>query len=164
MTVYIPDPGGWWTPARASELDVAARIHTATGWVELDDEENGYVLAAESFGERSVTHRKTEITSEFVGGSYVTRSVREQITETLSLYVYGINAMQLDDRIDVVTDALEQLNYQMVVRFGNSQETYTCSPADYTVTTKQEFRHATMAQIKATVPRLPATTRAQVHY
>ena len=143
-------------------LDVSARIETPTGWIELEDEDNGYALAADSFATAAVSHRKSEISSEWLEGTFVTRSVRENITETVAVYVTGDSPHQLRTRLSALTDGFDQLQYKMTVRFGNAEETWSCWVSDYTTSTKVEMRFATMALVTATVPRLPAAALTKV--
>lgn len=143
-------------------LDLSAQIQAPGGWLDLEDEANGYWLHNESFKQSSVTHRKTDISSEWVEGSFTTRGVRENVVEQVSVYVQGATPYQLQTRLKALTDALEQLTFQMVVRFGDSQQTWTCEMADYTVVTQQEYRFATMALVQANVPRLPGAALIQV--
>lgn len=144
-------------------LDVTAKIQTPTGWLELEDEANGYTLSADSFASSAVSHRKVEVSSEWMEGTFVVRSVRENVTETVSVFVTGATPAELSDRLLALTDGFDQLNYAMVVRFADAQETWSCQVADYTTSTKAELRHATMAQVTATVPRLPSVVRAKVY-
>jgi hypothetical protein len=55
----------------------------------------------------------------------------------------------------VLTDALEQLSYQVIVSFGVSQQIWDCTVADYAVSTTKEFKFAKFGIVTATVPRLP---------
>jgi hypothetical protein len=143
-------------------LDVQASLQTTTGWLDLDDAAAGYELGSDSFSEKSISHRKTEVANEWVEGSYVSRSVRDNIGEVVSVYIIADTPYDLAVKVDRITSAFDQLSYQMIVRFADSQETWDCSLADYTVSTKQEMRFATMALVKATVPHLPTVTRVQV--
>ena len=144
------------------DLDCSARIMTPTGWIELADRAGGYELGPDAFTQAAVSHRKSEISSEWLEGTFVTRSVRENVTETVSVYVYGDSPYELATRLDALTDGFDQLQYSMVVRFGDAQHEWDCWVADYTIATRQEMRFATMALVSAQVPRLPAAARTQV--
>jgi hypothetical protein len=145
------------------DLDVAASIETPTGWLDLEDEASGYELSYDSFSAQAVSHRKTVLQSEWIEGSFITRSVRENITEKVSVYVRGDTPFMLAERLARLTDGFDQLSFAMVVRFADSQETWSCSTSEYTISTKQEMRFATMALVSADVPRLPTLDRVQVY-
>ena len=144
------------------ELDVGATILTPTGWVNLEDEAGGYWLAADSFTESVTSHRKTEIDSEWMEGSFISRGVQAVVVEKVSVYVKGATPYQLAARLKRLTDGFNQLAFSMVVRFGDNQETWDCNLSDYTLSAKQEMRFATMVLVNASVPRQPTVVRAQV--
>lgn len=144
------------------DLDLECSIEGPAGWIVLEDEANGYSLESSSFGEASTTHRKTEVSSEWIEGSFVVRSVRENVTETLAVYVTGATPYELATRLAALTNALEQNSFILTTRWGNLAETYYCSVADYKVTASQPLRFATMALVTATVPHLPTVGRSMV--
>lgn len=143
-------------------VDIAFSIHGPGGWIDLEDLEGGYEVHKDTRATQSVTFRKQEISSPYVEGTFTNEAVRENVTEPLVIYVYGDSAFELDARVSAVTDALEQLQYEIKAQIGNLEETWTCSTADYAVETSQEFIHATMALIRAQVPRLPTVVKAEV--
>ena len=145
------------------QLDLSARLETPTGWVELEDEANGYCLSAESFTNSVVNHRKIEVQSEWMEGTYVARSVRDNVQEIVAVWVSGNTPNDLSNRIQVLTDGFDQLNYQIITRFGDDQTTWKCFVAGYTIATKIEMRFATSALLTATVPRLPSVNRMKVY-
>lgn len=143
-------------------LDVAASLESPTGWISLQNPVNGFELSAESFSEHATSHRKTDVSSEWIEGTFTTRSVRENTSEKVSVYVQADTPFLLAQKVKTVTDAFDQLSFGMVVRFADCQETWVCHTSEYTIDTKQPFRFATMALINATVPRLPSCSRVQV--
>ena len=143
-------------------LDVSAKILTPTGWIELENETGGYTLASDSFTDRSISYRKTEIESEWIEGTFISRAVRGSVTEKVSVYVSATTPYGLELALKRLTDGFSQLSFSMIVRFGDNQETWNCNLAEYTVSTKQEMRFATMALVNATVPRAPTVARVQV--
>lgn len=137
-------------------LSVSAKLETASGWVDLDDPVTGYELEATSFADKTSTLRKTEVSSRYVAGTFVVAAVRENITETVAVWVSGDTHVAFDARLAALEDAFSQLSYRMMVRFDDSARYWTCMPADYSVNTQREYRHARTGLIKASVPRLPA--------
>lgn len=130
----------------------------------------GVDMHAESFAQRQVSHRKKEITSPWVGGSFVTLSVREQVQEQVSFWVDGEDHLGTDpgkslqqrmqERLDLLCSALDQLSYAVDVSIGDQVYRWDCSVADYTIETNQPMLEATLALVKATIPRSPSAVRS----
>jgi hypothetical protein len=139
-----------------NDIGLAVSIQTLTGWLDLQDPAGGYLVDAAAFGEHSVSHRKVEVSSGWMEGTFISRSVKDNISESLVIQVAGSDAVQLRARVMALTDAFEQITYQVVVAFGLDQQIWACTVADYQVSTSREFRHRNMAVVKATVPRLPS--------
>ena len=128
----------------------------------------GIELHAESLNQRAISHRKTEIVSKWVAGSFVTQSVREEVIEQVSFYVDGRNdygfwpdkspQYRLQKRLDQLESALCQLSYAMELRIGDLVYHWDCSVAGYTIQTDQPLLAATMALVKAQIPRSPNAT------
>lgn len=143
-------------------LDVAFAIQAPSGWVELEDPANGYEAHKETRAEQGVSWRKQEISSTFVEGTFVNDAVKENVTETLAIYVDAHTPYELAVRVKVLTDALSQIRYQVRMRSGNLLETWDCAVADYTVQTPQEMINSRMAVVRASVPRRPTVVTALV--
>ena len=140
----------------ANELNLSVSIETANGWLDLEDEAGGYTVDATAFAERSVSHRKVESSSGWMEGTYVSRSVKENVNETVAVQVTGATASELKKRTNDLVAAFEQLSYQMIVSIDDDQEIWSCTVADYAITTSQAFMFSRMAIVKATVPHLPS--------
>lgn len=145
-----------------ADLDIAMAIQAPSGWVELENLPGGYQVHKESRAEQATSWRKQEISSNFVEGTYVNDAVRENVTETVAVYVYGPTSFDLQARVKVLTDAFSQIRYSMRFRDGNLLTTWDCGVADFTVQTPQEMINATMAVVRAQVPRRPSVTTAKV--
>lgn len=145
-----------------TDLDVAFELETAIGWVQLEDFENGYELHREAFSTKSVSHRKTEVPGEWIEGTPVSRSLRDSIVEDLSVWVGGETHFVMRERLKVITDALESLSYRARYRVEDYQETWTCTPADYTLESEQAFVVAKVVLVRAKVPRYPSALIEQV--
>lgn len=139
-----------------SDIDVSFQLLTPTGWIELEDPENGYELERGSFATRSVSHRSNIVNSEWVAGSYASRSVRDNITEDVSFYVGGATTFECRTRMQAVLEGFEALTYQAIMRIEDYQETWTCIPADYTLESDQPLIAATLVLVRAKIPRHPA--------
>lgn len=139
---------------RASDLDLQIKIFSATGWIDLEDGRH-YEVHKDTLATRQITHRQRTVTSEFIEGSFAATSVRENVNEALVIKVSGTSHYEWKRYIAKLTDALEQLTYQMMVRVEDATEYWDCQPANYSIETQQEFLHARLGVVRATVPRLP---------
>lgn len=145
-----------------ADLEVFASILTPTGWIELEDEPNGYWLHKDAFAKKAVSHRKREVSSEWVAGTFVADAVRENVIEDVVVYVQGRTPYEMRQRLDALTDGFDQLSYKMTLTEGDLEETWQCNLADYSIECGQEFRLARLAIVRASVPRLPGVTTRQV--
>lgn len=148
----------------AELLDVAAAVHTPSGWVELEDEANGYELHAESFTSRAVQQRTVNSPGEWISGTFARRSTKENVTEPVSILVDGAGShFAYATRMKVLRDAFDQTSYTFRVRFGDVLETWVCTmPADYTESCEQPFRFATTGILRVQVAHLPDVTIVEV--
>ena len=146
----------------ANDLDVHAEIETPTGWLELEDIANGYELHAESFSQRQVQSRKVEADGEWANGSYTVRATVGNVVETVSVWVKAPSPFDLAERLDPLLAGLHQLQFRFRVTTGNLREEWVCQYSDYTIESDQNLRFATLALVKAQVPRLPDLVRTMV--
>ena len=137
-------------------------INTSLGWLELEDPAGGYELHKDALATQQTTWRKQEVESPWVEGTFVNRAVRGNVPEAVVVWVAGSTPFELDQRVSAFTEAIGQLQFQIRVQIGDLLETWTCFPGDFTVETQQEYRFATIALVRATIPRLPTTTKVQV--
>lgn len=146
-----------------SDIDVAVAINTAAGWLELEDEANGYELEASTRNEESVTWRKRTIEAEWVEGGFTVAAVKANVVETVAVWVaHPTSPFTLEERIRALTDGFEQLRYTMRWVWGDLQELWNCQPADYRITRNGPYMAATKALVTAQVPRLPSVVRSQL--
>lgn len=138
-------------------LPVQARIITSGDSIELQTAP--YRLEAAAFGERQVSHRKTEQKNRYVEGTFISDAVRENVMETVNVFVDGGSARGLRLAVDRLTEAFEEISYTIRQVFDDNIENWNCFLADYTIRTPHEFRFSTKALVTAQVPRLP-----QVYY
>lgn len=137
-----------------TDLDLKVLIETSTGWVDLSDDQS-YAIEASSFGDSTVSWRKQETSNTWVEGSYVSSAVREDVTESLAVWVYGENRYEHEMLKQKLTDALGQLQYRIMLRREEAVVYWLCEPADYTVTSGHEMQHARLALVKASISRKP---------
>lgn len=149
----------------AEELTLEAAVLTAGGsWLELEDPANGLRLHSESFSSREVRHRTQMADGVWVDGSFAQRATRENVTEQVSVWIDGEgSAFLYATRAKAVKDAFNQLSFSFRVRFGDLQETWVCpAPSDYTESTDQPLRFATMGTLRFQVMHLPDVTLEEV--
>lgn len=138
------------------EIPISCRLQTTEDWLELNDGD-GYVLAKESFADRQVSKRKTLARSPYLEGDFAVNALRETVTETLVLYVYGSSSFDCKAKLLVLTEALDQIEYRLVLRTDNVWEVWFCQSANYRIETAQELLHARMAKVTVELPRHPVT-------
>ena len=143
-------------------LDVSLVLNAPAGPLELQNPAGGYELHADSFAQRAVTWRQQDVEGMWLEGTYTSSAVRANVTEAVVVWVEGADPDELNNRIDALVNGIQQLRYTFDLTIGNSKETWTCMPADYTIEASQPLRFATMATVRATVPRLPTLTRVKV--
>ena len=145
-----------------SDIVLGLQIETPSGWLELEDEAGGYSLHSETRAPSRSPARKKSINSEWVPGTFVTRSVDENVTESVSVWVTGASQFELRTRLQRPAGRAGQLSYQMRFTTGDVRETWECQVADYAIQTDQPMLIATWALVKAQIPRLPNPTIEQV--
>ena len=143
-------------------LGVSVVVETPTGPLEVEDPANGYWLHKDSFASKSVTFRKLDLEGDYVEGADVLRAVRGNTTESLVIFVKGASHFEMATRVKILTDAFEQLQFGITRIIGNAQEVWSCRTSQYAIETEQAFQHATLAIVRAQVPRLPSVTLSEV--
>lgn len=134
-------------------LLVGCRITTSGGWIDLM--KPPYRLSADAFAEQQVSWRRSDVSSPFVEGSWTVNAVRENVTETLDVWVRCEDTSALAVAVEELLAALSQLNYGIELTFDNVRSFYQCYVADVAVKSPREFRFSRMAQVSAQVPRHP---------
>jgi hypothetical protein len=142
-----------------SDLTVQAVLTGPLGTLTLDGTNaDAYELHIDTKSEIAVSWRKQEASNEWVEGSFTTSAVRENVVETLAVWVNATTSALLEQRTVALVKFLGQLRYTVALTIDGVTHTWTCSPAEYTVSTKHEFQHARTALVTAKVPRLPRKT------
>lgn len=143
-------------------LDVSVVVEAPTGPLEVEDPANGYWLHKDSFASKGVSFRKLDLEGDYVEGADVLRAVPGNVTETLAVFVKGETNYELLTRVKVLTDAFHQLQFTITRVTGNAQEVWSCRTSQYSIETEQAFQHATLAIVRAQVPRLPSVALSEV--
>lgn len=140
-------------------LDFAVSITTPGGLLQLEDPLNGYSVHRESLGTTTNGLRRQEISNPYVEGTFVPQAVRDNVTETLSVWIEGATFAEVDERVDRFISGLSQMQYLVAVRMETLTTTWRCLPADYSIEFSGEQRFSRLALVKAQVPRLPSMTK-----
>jgi hypothetical protein len=120
---------------------------------------NGYELEATTRGEMAVSLRKQQVENPYTEGTYTVNSVRQNVTETVAVWVYAPDHSTLERRLQVIKDYVIQPAWTLVWGLPGLTETWNCQSSEYTISSGREFKVATMALIKLAVDRLPTLTR-----
>lgn len=138
-----------------SDLDLSCTISSPAGGT-LNLQSSGvYKLEASTLNDKQVQHRKIIAKNPYVEGEFVVASVRENVTETLAVWVYATTAAILRTRLDALTACFDQVQYAVVFRDDTITETWAAQAADYSIKSSGPLRVARMALVSAQVPRRP---------
>lgn len=135
-------------------MDLEVRATTAGDWLYLN--EGIFRVAADSFAEEATSWRRTDVTNPFVEGTWTVNALRENVTESLSLWVRGDRYTSTQQGIELLKATFSQINYVLQVSFDGERRTYTCYVGDFSVKASRELRHAKMANFTVQIPRHPA--------
>ena len=114
-----------------------------------------YKVAKGSFENSAVQFRRDEVTNPFLEGKFTVNALRDNVMETLAIYVYADDLATLNTRVDALTDAVRSNQFLVKVTLDNSSRVWLCYAADYAVNTQMEFLHSRMALVTVTLPRHP---------
>lgn len=142
-----------------SDLELIVKAETETGWLYLEDEENGYSLHAESHREQAVTHRTQKTDNIWAEGELVTAKARNNVMEPVTVWVTGQTPFEYQARMEVLEAVFEQLHYRIMWRLGDAVEWWSCQVSDYTRHQEREHMHATTGYLSIQVSRQPRVTR-----
>ena len=139
---------------RPGFLNISMKVSTPLEWLELNDGSD-LVLAKETFSEATIGKRKTEATNPYLEGSHTVAALREEVVETVAIYVYGTDHFATALKVRVITDAFDQMEYRIIFNVENAWTVWWCGSANYRIDTSQELLHAKMAKVTLEVPRHP---------
>lgn len=144
------------------DLTISMQISTPEEWLELNDGQD-LVLAKETFSETTVGKRKTEATNPYLEGSHTVSALREEVVETVAIYVHGSDHFATALKVRVITDAFDQNEYRIIYSVeGEKWEVWWCGSANYRIDSSQELLHSRMAKVTFEVPRHPVTQLTNV--
>lgn len=156
---YRPVPyqkGGAVEPPKPKFVDsFGVEITYGAAWIDLNDLLN-YRVSAEAFGTKAQVLRRITTTSPYFDGTFLIHSTKENITESVTVFVYGVSQNHVTENLLQLEELFSQPAYRIRVRMEDHMETWTCQPGDYTIERTHVYMHNTMAAFKAQVPRMPS--------
>lgn len=126
-------------------------------WLIVNDGQT-YRVAKGSFENSAVQFRRDDVTNAFLEGKYTINALRENVTETLAVYVYGSTHAEVMSAVKSLTDAVSQIRFYMEINIGNVVKGWNCYASDYTVNITHELLHAKMALVNVQIVRDPVET------
>lgn len=137
-------------------------------WLNLNDG-NVYRVAADSIGSQATSWRRTEAQSPYVEGKFLIHAVKDMSSVNLTVWVSGYpqnthsaGQNQLQTNIDALINPFEQMSYQVKYTAGDTQITWDCQTADYSVEVTKDYLYAMYVPVKFTIPRFPTVTRSSI--
>lgn len=119
----------------------------------------GYYITRDGIGPGGVEWEKQHADSIFVDGSYMVARKKQMQVIPFSVWVKATSADQLHDRINVLTEALEQWEYYMTVTIDGIDYTWTCETADYEIGDGGAWQdlelRSYVQKVSAQIPRFP---------
>lgn len=136
-------------------ISLSLLLQSGSNWIELEDPDGGYQLHAETFSNRQVSHKKVEVSSDWVEGTYTQRSLRNNVNENVSVWVQGSSTVEMMQRVRRLTDTFDQPSFKIYWQVDGYREGWSCQAADYTIESSQPMLFARQVLVKANIPRLP---------
>ena len=127
-------------------------------WVDLNDSLNFKVAGGTTRENSAVQWRRIIATSPIYDGQYLVHAVKDQIRETMGIYIYSGSQTELAANIQTLENLFSQFSYQIRWTFDDRQEIWDCQAADYSWSRGHVWTHRNMAQFTAEVPRMPDVT------
>jgi hypothetical protein len=153
MTDFQPGPVTVYPELTLSNFDV--EISNGTKWVTLNDHFK-YRVGAESFKQQNHPRRRISVTSPIYDGTFETHSVKENVDETVEVFVVGQSNNEVTENLLSLIDLFEQSRYSIRRRFDDHRETWSCLPAEYNVDRSFVNAHNVRAVVTFNFPRFPA--------
>jgi len=123
-------------------------------WVAVSDGRD-YYMGPEDFGDKAYQMRRITAQSPFFDGTYLVHSVKENVSETLSIHVLGSSQNQVTENILLLEEIINQPSFRIRMTMGDHRETWKCQRADYTIQRGHVMMHSTRAVMKIQVSRFP---------
>ena len=144
-----------------ADVTLSVKLYTgASTFIDLNT--SPYRIADGSFAQQSVQHRRKTASSPFLEGEYVVSSLRQNVTEQLSVYVSGVSQYATQTAVVALQNGLEQTQFTVVKRLNNMQTTWSCYASDYTMQSNRALTNANLIQVQIQLIRDPIETIVSV--
>lgn len=137
----------------------SAEISYGSQWVDLNDTDRFQIAADGTRDNVTKTWRKVTAQSPFLGGTYLIHAVPELVSETVGLWIRGVDQAALAEAVSLAETLFTQFSYRIRWVFDGYRETWDCQLADINISQSQVWAHNMMAKAQFTVPRMPEVTR-----
>lgn len=93
----------------------------------------GYYIQRDSFGPGDTSFRRTETSSLYLAGTYLTHAVKDQQKSEMKVRVQGSNQSDLYSKMNALAKAMEQFSFTMKIYINGILYQFQCDASDYTV-------------------------------
>lgn len=138
----------------AGHLCIQAFVQHPTGWIALNDWTTTR-LAGDSLGSQDVRHRVQKVTSPYIEGQFTVTALRDEVGESLSVWVKAPTLSELRSDLATIAEALDQPSYKVALWMGDHWAVWFASAADYRIEMSPPMLHERMAKLTATINRYP---------
>lgn len=135
-------------------LNLSVVVSVPAGTLELNDRVT-YRIADGSFAEQSVSKRRQEASNPFLEGAFTVNALRENVTETLKVYVYGTTHAEFAAAMNALKAAFDQARFTVTKTVEGSAVVWSCFSSDYRMSTPREFVHSKMGTLEVSLVRHP---------
>lgn len=129
-------------------------VSTPAGYLALNSEP--YRLAGDTLNLEAVTHRKAEVTSPYVEGTFVVHSVRDNVILPLNIWVEGATYNDLREAVLTLCAAFDQPHFTVMATIDTRTELWNCVASDYSVSNQRELLHSLVARVDVQLVRHPS--------
>lgn len=137
-----------------SSFDVTlTRLELGLGTLDLNDHAN-YLIAENMMGAAQTWNRQT-VKSPFVDGEFTVHRAKAQRQETLAVQVLGGTQTILQANLKALTDALSQFRFTWAITMDETNRSWSCETADYTVDFSRDRWMAHKVLVTAQIPVYP---------
>lgn len=140
-----------------ADLQLAVRLIAGATTIEL--EQDPYSLHSDTRTNAQVSLRKHEASGPYVEGSITVSAVRENVTETVAIWVQEDTPLLLGQAVRALEALLIKSTFTLQWDWvGSARENWTCFASSYVIESSQPLMVAKQALVRASVPRLPTAT------
>lgn len=142
---------------------MSVEVSWGSRWVDINDHTKFRVAAEGTRDNVTKTHRKTTVESPILGGNYLVHAVPDMVNETLSIWVYGDDYVDLGENYALAEELFSQWDFRIRWTINNARETWICQLPDQGASQNQVWTHNLMAKMNFTIPRYPNVERETIN-